>query len=342
MKVLLHGWQKNHYVYDGFVENLDARNIFSYIPVTFNRNYDDKADSYNSEDFTENLDSFDLIVFTPRSFYDANFKHFLEHKTSTPKVFLDLEDDFFVRNIYKHSEIDLYFKRELYVSVNYLSSAKWYVRYMYGSQILPPIHRRIGLPSDLVNSFPYRIATSDSGLSRIKPFPLTVRMEYPNTRAEEFSADTDLFFCLTLSTVPDRHRYYKAIKKWVADNHDFKDFISAGGIPKDRYVEMLSNSKVAISVRGMGYDTDRYWEIPRFGTALFSQKIPILIENNFIDGESAVFFDNFVDLKNKFYRYVLRSDEWKEIARAGSRHFLKRHTPKLRVRNSLLDKLKEI
>ena len=53
MKVLLHGWQKNHYVYDGFVENLDARNIFSYIPVTFNRNYDDKADSYNSEDFTE-------------------------------------------------------------------------------------------------------------------------------------------------------------------------------------------------------------------------------------------------------------------------------------------------
>lgn len=342
MKVLLHGWQKNHYVYDGLIENLGAGNIFSYLPLIFNRNYGDTADSFNSEDFTDNLDSFDLIIFTPRSFYDTNFKHLLEHKTSTPKVFLDLEDDFFIRNIYKHEEIDLYFKRELYTSLQFLSTAKWYVRYMYGSQILPPVHRRIGIPQDLINSFPYKVAISDNGQSKLRPFPLTVRIEYPLTTLKEHSAENDLFFCLTLSTVPDRHRYYRAIKKWSMDGNTFKKFISSGGVPKDRYVELLSGSKAAISVRGMGYDTDRYWEIPRFGSTLFSQKIPIFIENDFVDGESAVFFNNLAELKNKFYKYVLKSNEWREIAGAGFKHFVAYHTPKMRIQNSLLNKLNEI
>lgn len=61
---------------------------------------------------------------------------------------------------------------------------------------------------------------------------------------------------------------------------------------KWRYNEGLSQALIAISARGAGWDTYRYWEIPYFGACLLSQRPGIVIPQNLIDGQEAVYFDN--------------------------------------------------
>ena len=56
-------------------------------------------------------------------------------------------------------------------------------------------------------------------------------------------------------------------------------------IPRRDYLEILSQSRCALSVRGMGYDCYRHWEIPAKGTVLVADRLPIDISNNYIEGE---------------------------------------------------------
>ena len=339
MKVLLFGWQKNHYFYEGLSENIGRDNIFSFLPEIFMKKYGDKADSYDSSNVSEVLDDFDVIVFTPRSFYEKTFSRILNHKSNVLKVFLDLEDDFFLRNIYKSNEIKLYFKRELLRNVSISDTIRWYPRYLYGSQVLPPIHRKIGLPYNFIESLPYKIAVKNEKERKLKSLPLTVSLNNWNLNDPEKDRSLDLFFCLTLSTIHERHSFYRKARRLKYGSNPLKSIVCGGGMPKNEYIQNMMNSKVAVSIRGMGYDTDRYWEIPKYGAALFSQRIPIEIENNFEDGENALFFENFTNFRSKFEKFVVKSNEWQQIAKQGKIHFETYHTPKQRVLRSFIKKL---
>jgi hypothetical protein len=69
--------------------------------------------------------------------------------------------------------------------------------------------------------------------------------------------------------------------------------------PKKDYNALLSKSMIAVSARGAGWDTYRYWETAYFGCALLSQRLGIVIPENFVDGTEAVFFDGVDDFKKK-------------------------------------------
>ena len=56
-------------------------------------------------------------------------------------------------------------------------------------------------------------------------------------------------------------------------------------IPRSTYLEVLSQSRCALSVRGMGYDCYRYWEIPAKGSVLVADRLPIDIQNDYVEGE---------------------------------------------------------
>ncbi len=73
----------------------------------------------------------------------------------------------------------------------------------------------------------------------------------------------------------------------------------------------------------------------------YGQKLPINIKNNFIDGESAVFFNSGQQLKKKFVKYFLKSNEWQEIAKKGYKHYHKYHTPECRAQ-TLINYIKNI
>jgi len=109
-------------------------------------------------------------------------------------------------------------------------------------------------------------------------------------------------------------------------------------LPREQFCWLLNRSKIAVSVRGRGWDTFRYWEIPYHGALLLSQRLPILIPDNFIDGASATFFDSPEEMVEKAQDLLTHPATLARIASAGRRLALEKHTAGARARY-VLEKL---
>ena len=96
--------------------------------------------------------------------------------------------------------------------------------------------------------------------------------------------------------------------------------------PTDYYRE-LASSKIALSIRGGGVATLRYFEIVAMGALLVSDPSQALIPNDFVNGEHAVFCRP--DLRNlrQVIAHYLRNNEERELLTMRAReHLLKHHT----------------
>jgi hypothetical protein len=104
---------------------------------------------------------------------------------------------------------------------------------------------------------------------------------------------------------------------------------------QEKYAAALCDSRIALNVFGFGYDTVRYWEIPAHGAMLLAERMPIDIPHNFVDGQSAVFFDDLADLEQKLAYYMEHLEESAAIASRGHVHFMKYHTASARAQQML-------
>ncbi|MDE1767791.1 MAG: glycosyltransferase family 1 protein [Candidatus Micrarchaeota archaeon] len=338
MKVLLHGPHKADYIYTGFSKLLGERSVVSYLHPSFLIPHPElrgKYDIDSTDGILEDLDRFDLIAFSQRAFLDPNFNQILNANTSATKIFVDGEDDFFLRNVYKHKEIKFYFKRELYRGISQSMALEWGVRYFYGAYLFMTLHNKLSFSRSLQwLSLPYAVAVKNKSLPKLLPFPLAIE---PTEVRGPSKRDLNLFFCMSVhKRLAERHRYYDYLNKAAYENDRINIEIRNGGLKRSEYLKRLMSSKASISLRGMGFDCDRYWEIPCYGAMLMSQRLPLLIPHDFVDGESAVFFDTPEELMQKLEKYVVGSDEWKSIAREGQRLFFKYHTPEKRVKDLIL------
>lgn len=109
-------------------------------------------------------------------------------------------------------------------------------------------------------------------------------------------------------------------------------------LPREQFCWILNRSKIAVSLPGATWDTFRYWEIPYHGALLLSQRLPIVLPDNFVDWESAVFFDDLEDMMAKI-RFLL-ADEGRlaAIAAKGKELSWEKHTSVARARY-LLEKM---
>jgi hypothetical protein len=78
-------------------------------------------------------------------------------------------------------------------------------------------------------------------------------------------------------------------------------------------------------VRGAGWDTYRYWEIPFFGSVLLSQRIPVAIPDNFVEDTEAVFFDTIPEFAAKLIWLLDHPADAERIAKAGQQKCMARH-----------------
>ena len=62
------------------------------------------------------------------------------------------------------------------------------------------------------------------------------------------------------------------------------------------YQATMRQSRVGLNCFGFGFDTVRYWELPANGCLLLSERLPLQIPANFVDGESAGFFLDLTEL----------------------------------------------
>ena len=105
--------------------------------------------------------------------------------------------------------------------------------------------------------------------------------------------------------------------------------------PQEEYLRAVRGAAFGLSLFGNGYDTVRYWELPANGCMLLSERPPIRIPNNFVDGESAVFFDDLPELDEKMRHYLAHPEACREIAQAGHAHLRTHHTGSARAKELL-------
>jgi len=119
-----------------------------------------------------------------------------------------------------------------------------------------------------------------------------------------------------------RHPMRAEVAK-ILTHRGFK--VSQSGIPKEDYNAALAASLVGVSVPGAGYDTYRYWETAYFGCALLSQRLPILIPDNFRDGEEAVFWGSTADFEAALVSLLEHPEKAAAIGDAARTACLERH-----------------
>lgn len=103
-------------------------------------------------------------------------------------------------------------------------------------------------------------------------------------------------------------------------------------MPREQFCWILNRSKIAVSLRGAAWDTFRYWEIPYHGAVLLSERLPILIPDNFVDGESAVFFSSPGEMLDKAEALLADPPRLTRIADNGRRLSREKHTAVARAR----------
>jgi hypothetical protein len=259
------------------------------------------------------VDDFDLVVFgSLRPDVSNIVKNILKEciKRGVISVFLDGEDDPFVRNIYFQG-VNFYFKRETLISFQNIAFKKRSPRLIF--QLLKT---RSIVPlgfSNIFNVMPLTFGIIDYGFKPVKE--------------KEF----DVSFIAT-PTSKWRLQVNTFLKKYVK-KRKLKAFIGYG-LNLLEYMKFLSKSKISISVRGGGFDTYRYWEIPYANSMLLSEMPDIIIPNNFKEGVSASFFKNIDELKNKLDFYI-KKEEVLEMAEEGRKLLMKKHTSIARAKQML-------
>lgn len=128
-------------------------------------------------------------------------------------------------------------------------------------------------------------------------------------------------------------------------NHPFRNEVTAAlssmGFPpvpnqdKKDYNNSLMRALVGVAVRGMGWDTYRYWEIPYFGAALLSQRPGHVIPADFVEGEEAEFYDTTIDFKAKLRRMLEAPEVTLKLAAKGHQALMDRHLSIHRARTIL-------
>lgn len=122
---------------------------------------------------------------------------------------------------------------------------------------------------------------------------------------------------------------------------EISDALRAMGFPpapnqdKSEYNKSLSTSRIGVSIRGMGWDTYRYWEIPYFGAALLAHRPGHVIPENLIAGAEAFFYDTAADFRAKLRRMLDDHPGTEKIALAGQKAIQERHLSIHRARTVL-------
>lgn len=160
--------------------------------------------------------------------------------------------------------------------------------------------------------------------SNIRPLPFAA---IPETLPDVSKIVSPVFF-LAHGSSPIRAEILKMLKSLGYD-------LSEGRVEKAEYNKALASSFVGISARGGGWDTYRYWEIAYMGTALLSQRLEIVIPNDFEEGVEAELFSGMEELKVKLQRMLDNPEQTMIMGRRAREKCLKYHLSENRAKTVL-------
>ncbi|MGE4396634.1 MAG: glycosyltransferase [Sulfurimonas sp.] len=202
-----------------------------------------------------------------------------------------------------------------------------------------------GIGSDIIS---YGHPTLFQEAVAVRPFDLIFKREYFTD--EVYSKNVfPLPMCFNFDRLPDIINEYKYdFSFWAVESHPIRTKALAilenefdckqNGTSRnqrfskykrkgDFYLQELAACKITLNLRGGGWDTMRYWEVPAVGGFMMSQKPGIVIPNNFEHEKEVVFVqDDLSDLVELGKYYLKHEDKRKEIAKNGLEKMLAYHT----------------
>jgi hypothetical protein len=98
------------------------------------------------------------------------------------------------------------------------------------------------------------------------------------------------------------------------------------------YFALLASARVALSMRGSGRDTDRYWQAPALGAVLLCDgTMGCIHPHPFQDGETAVFYRTYDEAVQKLGWLLSNEEACHQIAAAGQKHVARFHSVEARA-----------
>lgn len=273
-------------VYHGLATLLGSENVVEYPPnpryhgvpdegVPFRALYFDFPDPARAE-LRDLVGAADAIVVG--SLNDDVIPHVREVLAMRPRpivAYLDADDSPYVRGVVDH--VDVYFKRETFLRPNRLW-ARMPARRIYHARNYPDrwgdeLRREVGI--------------SHRWTRRTVPLPYAM-VDHGIVPPAEWEYDVAFFGS---PSHPIRQRVFDAMAELEAEGVRVLLGVAERRTVKNwfAYLDLLGRSRIGISVRGAGFDTFRYWEIPYAGSLLLAEKPRIVIPRNFEDGREAVF-----------------------------------------------------
>jgi len=278
--------------------------------------------------------AFDLVcIASHRAECLANVERLAQASPLPPLVYIDGADDSCIRHdVARRFPLAVYFKREYrWMSASKIGRFTDYARaFRFDRRLFEKTHPlTMSVVPDAIPCYPVSVRDIDvsfygnaSHRKRAQAMALLKPLAHEGLTVAGgiYAAATDKAYKLEATPLK---RLFTKIMHPATVSED----IQRRKLSPDEYYHTLARSKVAVSIRGGGFDTLRYWEIVASGTFLLSEAPDILIPNNFAHRKHAVFCrSGLSDLQALIRYYVSHDEERDAIARAGYDHLLKFHT----------------
>jgi len=111
-----------------------------------------------------------------------------------------------------------------------------------------------------------------------------------------------------------------------------------GRFGRDEYYKKLQECKIVLSLRGVGYDTFRFWENAACNAIHISQKMPLFLPNDFQNNRHIFRFSDITELRRIIDAVLERKVDVSSILAEGRSHLKNSHLTTKRAQY-LLDKL---
>lgn len=166
----------------------------------------------------------------------------------------------------------------------------------------------------------------------VAPLPMSFNFDKLPKLPHNFKYDVSFWavesYPLRTDVLKILEQKYDCKQNGTTRNQKFSQYKRKGSF----YLQELSSCKITINVRGGGWDTMRYWEVPAVGGFMLSQKPGIVIPNNFEHEKEVVFFKNDLSNLSDLCDYYLKNEDRREtIAKAGLQKMKAYHTDEKRV-----------
>jgi len=262
-----------------------------------------------------------VVVGSLRSGIRGLVSELLSLRGRPPVAFLDGEDDFYVLGVRPH--VDVYLKREIVLPWT-ASRARDAMR---------RAHRLARRRKENRDPLADPVSVARAGDPRLVPLPFG----WIGRLVDRGPIEHDVAF-LVGPTSPLRAHVRAGLERLAAEGVRVRLLQPGERLGWHEYMETIARSRIGVSVRGGGFDTYRYWEVPAAGALLLSEHVRTVIPGNFEPSAEAVFASP--------RRLVARIPELLErdteaLAAAGRARLAAAHTSAHRAR-VVLDRLERL